>query len=63
MISLMSGIVFGLLLAFGARQTSKNPKNVWVVLGKSVYQQPKSATHLFSPSVDKRLDRNKKIYV
>ena len=32
--SLVMGILFGLLLAFGASQTSKNPKNIWVVLGE-----------------------------
>eukprot|EP00794_Sanderia_malayensis_P004739 gene4739-5362_t len=34
--SLISGVLFGLLLAFGARQTSNNPKNIWITLGASV---------------------------
>ncbi|XP_065061686.1 transmembrane protein 14C-like [Rhopilema esculentum] len=34
--SLMSGIVFGLILALGASQTSHNPKNVWISLAASV---------------------------
>ena len=32
--SLTSGIIFGLILAFGATLTSKNPKNIWVTLSK-----------------------------
>merc|ERR1712243_241396 len=31
--SLVAGIVFGGIIAFGATQTSHNPKNIWVVVG------------------------------
>jgi len=34
--SLIMGIIFGLILAFGASQTSRNPKNIWLTLAASV---------------------------
>lgn len=37
LMSLMSGLLFGLILAFGATQTSQNPKNIWLVLSKYSY--------------------------
>lgn len=32
--SLVGGLVFGVLSAIGAFQVSKNPKNIWVSFGK-----------------------------
>ena len=32
--SLAAGVVFSGIIAFGATQTSKDPKNIWVVLSK-----------------------------
>jgi len=34
--SLIAGVVFSGIIAFGATQTSVNPKNIWVVLVASV---------------------------
>lgn len=33
--SLAAGLAFGGISALGAYQTSSNPRNVWVMLGKS----------------------------
>ena len=38
--SLVAGIVFGGIIAFGATQTSHNPKNIWVVLSMCIIYIP-----------------------
>lgn len=35
--SLLMGLLFGVLSAFGAYQTSKDPRNFWVLLLSSVF--------------------------
>ncbi|XP_057314840.1 transmembrane protein 14C-like [Hydractinia symbiolongicarpus] len=34
--SLAAGVIFSLIFAYGATQTSKDPKNIWVVLIASI---------------------------
>lgn len=53
--SLVSGLMFGIAAFVGAYQMSKNDKNIWVSMGKSLF----ISIHLYSMNILQFMKRNK----
>lgn len=53
--SLVAGLMFGIAAFVGAYQMSKNDKNIWVSMGKSVF----ISIHLYSLYILQFMKRNK----